>query len=75
MASCISSIIASIYVEHIEHTAITTFHTTPSLWLRYVDGMFCILNKDQINDFHTHLNMLAYSVHHRKGTQFLSSLS
>ena len=31
MGSCISPIIASIYMEHIEHTAITTFHTPPSL--------------------------------------------
>ena len=29
-----------------------------SLWLRYVDDMFCILNKDHINDFHTHLNSI-----------------
>ena len=58
MGSCISPIIASIYMEHIEHTAITTFHTPPSLWLRYVDDTFCILNKDHINDFHTHLNSI-----------------
>ena len=57
MGSCIFSIIASIYMEHIEHTAIT-FHTPPSLWLRYVDDTFCILNKDHINDFHTHLNSI-----------------
>ena len=75
MGSCISPIIASIYMEHIEPTAITTFHTPPSLWLRYVDGTFCILNKDHINDFHIHLNMLAYSVHHRKRTQFFSPVS
>ena len=56
MGSCISLIIASIYTEHIEHTAITTFHTPPSLWLRYVDNTFCILNKDHINDFHTHIS-------------------
>ena len=41
-----------------EHTAITTFHTPPSLWLRYVDNTFCILNKDHINDFYTHLNSI-----------------
>ena len=59
MASCISPIIASIYMKHIEHTAaITTFYTPPSLWLRYVDDTFCILNKDHINDFHTHLNSI-----------------
>ena len=58
MGSYISPIIASIYMEHIEHTAITTFYTPPSLWLRYVDDTFCILNKDHINDFHTHLNSI-----------------
>ena len=30
----ISSIIANIYMKHIEHIAITTFHTPSSLWLR-----------------------------------------
>ena len=62
MGSCISPIIASIYMEHIEHTAITTFHTPPSLWLRYVDDTFCILNKDHINDFHTHFNSICLHI-------------
>ena len=35
-----------------------TFHTPPSVWLRYVDDTFCILNKDHINDFLTHLNSI-----------------
>ena len=56
MGSCIFPIIASLYTEHVEHTAITTFLTPPSLWLRYVDDTFCILNKDHITDFHSHLN-------------------
>ena len=58
MGSCISPIIASLYMEHVEHTAITTFHTPPTLWLRYVDDTFYILNKDHINDFHSHLNSI-----------------
>ena len=58
MGSCISPIIASIYMEHIEHRAITTFRTPPSLWLRYVDDTFCILNKDHTYDLHTHLNSI-----------------
>ena len=45
-------------MEHIEHTAITTFHTPPSLWLRYVDDTVCILSKDHIDGFHTHLNSI-----------------
>ena len=49
MGSCISPIIANLYMEHIEHTAITTFHTPPNLWLRYVDDTFCILDKKHIS--------------------------
>ena len=33
MGSCISPNVASIYMEHIEHTAITTFHTPPPVTL------------------------------------------
>ena len=52
----LSPIIANLYMEHIEHTAITTFHTPPNLWLRYVDDTFCILDKKHISAFHSHLN-------------------
>ena len=62
MGSCISPIIASSDMEHIEHTAITTFHTLPSLWLRYVDDTFFILNKDHINDFYTHFNSICLHI-------------
>ena len=63
MGSCISPIIASLYMEHVEHTAITTFHTPPSPWLRFVDDTFCILNKDHINDIHSHLNSTCSHIH------------
>ena len=63
MGPCISPIIAFIYMEHIEHTAITTFHILPSLWMRYVDGTFCVLNKDHIYDFHVHLNSICSHIH------------
>ena len=58
MGSCISPIIASLYMEHVEHTAVTTFHAPPFLWLKYVDDTFCILNKDHINDFHSRFNSI-----------------
>ena len=53
MGSCISPIIANLYMEYIEHTAITTFHTPPNLWLRYVDDTFCILDKKHISGFYS----------------------
>ena len=58
MGSCISPIIASFYMENIEHIVIATFHTRLSLWLRTVVDTFCIFNKDHINHFHTHLNSI-----------------
>ena len=54
MGSCIFPIIANIFMEHIEHTAITTFHTPPSLWLRYEDNTFCILDKEHVTAFYSH---------------------
>ena len=78
MGSCIFLIIASIYMEHIENIAITIFCTPPSLWLKYVDDTFCILNKDHNNDFHTHLNSICSHTQftiHRKRTQFFSPVS
>ena len=32
MGSCISPIVANIFMEHIEKVALTTFHTPPQLW-------------------------------------------
>jgi len=58
MISCISPIIANIYMEHIEHKAITTFHSSPSPWPRYVDDTFCILDKEHITDFYKQLNSI-----------------
>ena len=40
--SCISPIVANIFMEHIEKAALTTFYTPLKLWLRYVDDTFCV---------------------------------
>ena len=47
MGSCISPILANIFMEFVEHRAISTFHTAPKLWVRYVDDTFCVI--EQIN--------------------------
>ena len=74
MGSCISPIIANIYMEHIEHIAITTFHTPPSLWLRYVDDTFCILDKEHVTASHSHLNSICSSIQFTMENEKNSSL-
>ena len=54
MGSCISPIVANIFMEHIEKAALTTFHTPPKLWLRYVDDTFCVLKKEHMTEFVCH---------------------
>ena len=58
MGSCISPIMANIFMEHIEHTALVTFPNPPKLWLRYVDDTFCIIKKEHVVDFHNHINSI-----------------
>ena len=43
-------------MQNIEERALATYKRTPPLWLRYVDDTFTALHKDEINDFHQHLN-------------------
>ena len=40
MRSCISPILADIFMEFVDHRAISTFHTPPKSWVRYVDDTF-----------------------------------
>ena len=54
--SCISPVIANIFMEHIERKAISICHTPPTLCTRYVDDTFCIIEKDKGNEFYQHLN-------------------
>ena len=43
-------------MQNIEERALATYKRTLPLWLRYVDDTFTALHKDEINDFHQHLN-------------------
>ena len=43
MGSCISPILADIFMEFLKHRAISTFHTSPKLWVRYTDDTFCVI--------------------------------
>ena len=58
----------------IEHIVNTSFHTPPSLWLKYVDDTFYILNKEHITAFHSHLNSICSSIQFTMENEKNSSL-
>ena len=58
MGSCISPVVANIFMEHIERQALTTFREPPRIWLRYIDDAFCIIKSSVIDDFYHHVNSI-----------------
>ena len=62
MWSCISPILTDIFMEFVEHRAISTFHTPPKLWFRFVDDTFCVIEQQYAEDFHKHLNSISPSI-------------
>ena len=62
MGSCISPILADIFIEFVEHRAISTFHTPPKLRVKYVDDTFCVIKQQYAEEFHKHLNSISPSI-------------
>ena len=56
MGSPGSVVVAEIVMQNIEERALATCRQTIPLWLRYVDDTFTAVHKDEIDDFHNHLN-------------------
>ena len=56
MGSPVSVVVAEIVTQNIEKEALASYKLTIPLWLRYVDDTFTTLHKDEIDDFHEHLN-------------------
>ena len=48
--------VAEIVMQNIEERALATYKRTLTLWLRYVDDTFTAVHKEEIDDFHEHLN-------------------
>ena len=58
LGSPVSVVVAEIVMQNIEERALPTYKRTLPLWLRCVDDTFTAVHKDEIGDFHEHLNEL-----------------
>ena len=58
MGSPVSVVVANLVMEDIEQKALSTFHTPPRFWKRYVEDTCTILPGDLVNSFHSHLNSI-----------------
>ena len=56
VGSCISPVIANIFMESVERSAIDSFQKTLRVWVRYVDDIFCVIKVSFIDDFLHHIN-------------------
>ena len=54
----VSIVLADLVMEGIEETAISTFPHPAKWWFRYVDDSRSCLRKDQVDQFHRHLNSI-----------------
>ena len=62
MGSCISPVVANIFLEYIERQALTSFREPPKIWIRYVDDIFCIINYSIIDEFLQHINSISSNI-------------
>ena len=56
MGNPVSAVIANLYMESFEEQAITTSSHKPTIWKRYVDDTFTILDRGRVDDFLQHFN-------------------
>ena len=59
-------------MEEIEQTVLNTYLKLPSLWVRYVDDVYAIMEKTEVESFHNYL--LKYSIYINKFSKELEKI-
>ena len=62
-------------MKEIEQTALSTSLKPPSLWIRYVDDMYAIMDKTDIKSFHNYLNAVSMSIKFTKELKKIRTIS
>ena len=63
MGSPVSSVVANIFMQHVEELVLATSPQSIRFWRRYVDATFCFLNKTTVEKTLKHLNSINPSIH------------
>ena len=62
-------------MENLKLRAQTIFPNPPSIWVRYVDDVYAIMETEHIEFFHRYLNTINSSIQFRKEIEALGSLA
>ena len=63
MGSPISPIVANLFMEDLETRALATAPSTPTLWKRFMDDTFIIIQRTQKDTFLQHINAIDDNIH------------
>ena len=62
MGSSLSPVITNMVMEEIEQLVLNTYLKPPSLWVRYVDDVYAIMKKTEVEFFRNYLNTVCTSI-------------
>ena len=62
MGSPVSVVVANLFMEEVEQTALQSFTLPVKTWKRFVDDTFVIIKREHVDALHEHLNAQALGV-------------